>query len=395
MKTGKETDLGKLRLTTLNYAIRLTYLMVTEPLSAPAVVEPPSQAGDATSRAIFKQARVDAGLEPPDSPPPPPSRAEQSKQARIEAGLDKSPLPLSHAEQSLALFKQARIEAGLDKPAEPPAFSRPQNKSTEIEELRKAKEAAEEKARAIEEGWSKEAFASSPKFQAKFASREQTALELAKSSLDGTDLKQDIIDLAARTTGRERVELLKDAGVDDATMQLIAPHLANFDTIQREKQSALADWRNESRQWQEEAQHQAEQARAARTEQENRVFETVLSKTDLLPLRISKNNADWNNRGDQLIAEAKAIFNGEGADLPVFAEVILKGKAYDAQQEVLDHIKSENASLRAENTRLKSAAPGGHITAGTRDGAPVDTSKMSREEVSKLTFNQELAKARA
>ena len=382
---------------------------------------------------VFEQARVAEGLdqppapsveEPPAAPPkpadPPPAEPEPPKKGAVPADvIDPSTPPAPKVHDAVAEIQAAELpkgakkeqidsfgklktkaaghlQAALDRAAELEAkIEKGDSSKAELETLRTQLSEATDRASQIEERWSKEAFASSPKFQAQFTGREQTALELAKTYLDGTEIKADIIDLAAHATGRKRVEILKDAGVDDSVIQLISPHLANYDTIQREKQNALANWKTQSAQEREADAQRNQQAQQKRSEAENKVWENVVTNIDLLPLRKSKENPEWNTRAEDLRNRAKEIFNGAGADLPTFGETILKGVAYDVQQEVVEHLRGEVSALRTENARLKSAAPGGSITVGTGDGALVDTSKMSRNDQAKSTFNAEKAKAAA
>lgn len=407
--------------------------MSTEaPPAPPKPATPPPQAGDDTSKSIFAQARIDAGLDQPPAPaleptaePAPedrttdddtsgktkskvpddvldPSAAPAPKVSDAIAELESLVLPKNAKPEQIANFAKQKeiakkhITAAETRIAELQAELEKKGQSTsELAAIQEKLTAAQARAAEIEEQFAKEHFEKSPKFRAQFVEQETTAIELAKSYLDGTEVKQDIIDLAAHATGKKRIELLTDAGVDPTVISAILPHLASYDTIQRNKQTALANWKATSQAEREQAQQEQQRAQVARTEQENRVWDTIVPKLDLLPFRESKDNPDWNARRELLLAEAKRRFNGDGADLPVFAETIAKGVAYDVQQEVLDHIRNENKSLREENARLKSAAPGGNITLGTQDGQPVDTSKMSREEVAKSTFNAEKAKVGA
>jgi hypothetical protein len=383
---------------------------------------------------VFKQARVDAGLDKPAEPPvvdPPPTvdppvvddrnkpaappakksvvpddvidpnKATPPKVHAAVAEIQEAELPKGAKKEQVDSFAKlktkaaAHLQAALDRAADLEKQAAAATNKDEVAALQKRAQEAEDRAKQIAEDFEKVNFEQSPKFKAQFADQEKTALDLAKSYLDGTEIKPDIIDLAAHATGRKRLEILKGAGIEDSSISALLPHLANYDTIQRNKQATLANWKNESKQWQQEAQQRSEKAKAARLEQENKVWEQVISSVDLLPLRKSKDNPEWNGRGEQIVAESKKIFNGDGTDLPTFAETILKGRAYDAQQEVVDHLKGQVASLREENAKLKSAAPGGSIGAGTQDGAPVDTTKMSRDDVAKSTFNSEKAKAAA
>jgi hypothetical protein len=387
---------------------------------------------------IFAKALQDAGgietppADPPDPTPPPvvdppaepsapsapsseaggkkksvpddvidPSKAASPKVHDAVAEIQAAELPKNAKKEQIDSFNKLKtkaaehLQAALDRQAElEKKIGQGDASKTEMDELRKKLEAEHTRASEIEEQFNKVAFEKSPKFQAQYVEQEKTALDLAKSYLDGTDVKQDIIDLAAHATGRKRIEILRDAGVDDTIIAAITPHLANFDTIQRTKQNALANWKTESKNELEAQQARAAQDRQKRAEQENKVWDSIVSKSDLLPLRTSQDNPEWNNRGEELRTRAKEIFNGNGADLPTYAETILKGVAYDVQQEVIDHLRTELQNARAENSKLKSAAPGGSLSAGTNDGAPVDTSKLSPDERAKSTFNQELAKAR-
>lgn len=411
--------------------------MATEAPPAPATEAPLPPAVGISSTEVFRQARVAEGLEQPapesepapEQPPPaaPAKPADETpapapKKGSVPADVidpDKptdtkvhpdvaeimaAELPKGAKKEQIDSFAKlktaqaTKLQVWIDKANDlEQKISQGDNSKTELEQLRKQLAEANERAAKIGEDFEKVAFEKSPKFQAQFSAREQTAIDLAKSYLDGTEIKPDIIELAARATGRKRVEILQQAGVDDTVLQLISPHLAAFDTVQREKQAALENWKTLSKQEQQQAQQQQERAMAQRAEQENKVWESVVNKarTDLLPLRASKENPEWNSRSEELVTRAKQIFNGDGADLPTFGETILKGVAYDAQQEVVEHLRGEVASLRAENGRLKSAAPGATMTSGSQDNGTTSAPKASRDDQAKSTFNQQLAVARA
>jgi hypothetical protein len=386
----------------------------------PAVI-PPSQLEG--SMAIFKQARADAGLDvpPADAPPAdplpvdPPVDAPPAKSTIPGDVLDpdkKTPavhedvaellaaeLPKGAKKEQIESFGKLKaaaaekVQRALDRAAELEAKISTTTSPKELEELRGKLTAAQEKSDKIEEEFAKVAFKESPRFKAQFSGQKEAAIEMAKGYLEGTEIKPDIIELAAHATGRKRLDILKDAGLEESTISAILPHLAQVDTVQRNEQAALANWKAEQGKWSEEQAQRQAQEKQKRVEQEEKIWEQVVGKLDLLPLRKSKDSPEWNARAEQLLAEAKRRFNGEGADLPTFAETVAKGVAYDAQTEVVEHLRGEVTSLRAETARLKSAAPGGAISAGTGDGKPVDTSKMSREEQAKSTFNQEKAKA--
>lgn len=264
---------------------------------------------------------------------------------------------------------------------------------TQLTELREQLRVAEEKASGIEEKFTKTAFEHSPRFKALFTDKESAALDGAKSYLEGVpDIKPEIIDIAAQTTPAKRGAILKEAGIDPDLIPQILPHLANYDAVQREKKAALDNWKTQAGEWQAEDQKRIEGIRAQKLELGNRVWDTVVKNIDLLPLRETKENPEWNTRRETIFNEAKEIFNGKGAKPEVLAETILKGRAYDAQEEVLKAVIEENKVLRAANAGMKSATPGGHITGGEPPAPPANA---TREETAKSTFNAEKQKVGA
>lgn len=394
---------------------------------APPEIEapPPSPTHAEQSKGIFKQARIDAGLDQPPPPPTPPApdpvppvEGDKSKKGVVPddvidpskdtppapseaiAAIEAMVLPKNAKPEQVANFnklkgtatetisKQEKVIADLQKKIEG------STDKTELEGLKGKLTAAEEKARDIEERFSRVAFQESPRFKAQFVDQEKAALDGAKSCLEGTDIKPELVELAANSPIAKRGQILRDAGIDPDLVGQILPHLAQYDTVQRGKKAALEDWKAHSADWRAEDEKRAEAIKARRTEQTNKVWDKVVSGVDLLPLRQSKDNQDWNARREGILAESKDIFNGKGATDEQYAERILKGGAYDAQQEVIDHLIEENKTLRTENQGLKSAAPGGTITANRGgDSGLSDTSKMSRDEVAKSTFNAEKQKA--
>lgn len=266
---------------------------------------------------------------------------------------------------------------------------------TEIDKIQEKLTAAEKRAAEIEDQWAKTSLETSPQFQRQFIAREQAELDSAKSYLEGTEVDPRIIEFAARNQGVKRLNILTEAGLDPAQIAAIEARLSNFDTIQRDKSAAVENWRAQGAAWQEEAQRQQEAMVQKNTERQNKVWDAVLSKnvTNLLPLRESKDET-WNSLRNEIIERSKDAFNGNGIPEQEIADRFQKGFAYDALEGITNKLVEELKAVRSENAKLKSAAPGGVITQSTTTAPAMDTSKMSREELSKNTFNEQMAKAR-
>jgi hypothetical protein len=267
--------------------------------------------------------------------------------------------------------------------------------TAEVEGLREKLKAAELKQAEIEDQWAKTSLETSPQFQRQFVAREKAELDSAKAYLEGTEVDPRIVEFAARNHGIKRLNILTEAGLEPSTIAAVEARLSNHDAIQREKNSAVENWRAQGAAWQEEAQRQQEAAQRNNSERQNKVWDTVLSKnvSSLLPLRESKDE-NWNSIRNEILAKAKDAFNGQGIPEPEIADRFQKGFAYDALAGIVDKLVEEIKSVKGENAKLRSAAPGGVITQTTTTSATVDASKMNRTELSKSTFNQELGKVR-
>lgn len=335
----------------------------------------------------------------PDDVIAPPS-SEPKKVDETIAAIDAMQLPKGAKPEAVASFSTLR-----EKAKEKIAFQETKIRELEekigqttnkadLEALQAKLTASEEKATKIEEDFSRVAFEQSPGFRSRFVDREKAAILGAKSYLEGTEVKPEIIDVAAHVTGKKRLEILRDAGIEGDMLSAIVPYLASYDSIQQDKQVALDNWKGEAARLVEENNSKTQAQRARKLAEENGIWESVFHKTDLLPLRRSKENAEWDARAEELAGKAKQIFNGEGVPVAVFAETIQKGVAYDAVNKVLERVLDDNKNLKAENAKLKSARPGGVITTG--DAAPTapDQSKVDPTERAKATFNQELAAVR-
>ena len=333
---------------------------------------------------------------PEDVISPAKDEPEKEKPDEVIAAIDAMELPKGASKTQVASFGELRqkakerIESQKSRIKELEEKIGQSSNKADIEALQSKITAAEEKASKIEEEFSRAAYEQSPRFRSKFVTREATALDGAKKVLEGTEVSPEIIEVAARLSGQKRREVLKNAGIEGDLLSEVVPYLVSYDSVQNDKKAALENWKGEAAQIAEENKAKSEVARVRKLAEENRVWETVSRKIDLLPLRKSKEDDRWNARAEELDARAKQIFNGEGVPLDAFAETIRKGVAYDAQDEVLQKVIEENTHLKAENAKLKSARPGGSITVGGDQGKP-DQSKMSFEEKAKATFNEQLA----
>lgn len=333
---------------------------------------------------------------PEDIISPPETKIETEKPSEAIAAIEAMQLPKSAKAEQVTNFATLKEKAKKEIESQATRIKELEGKigkstdKSEIEAWQAKLTAAEERASKIEEEFSRAAYEQSPHFRSKFIAREVTAIEGAKKVLEGTEVSPEIIEVAARLSGQKRRDVLKNAGIEGDLLSEVAPYLTSFDAVQNDKKAAIENWKGESAKLQEAANAKSQADKQRRVAEENRVWEAVSHKTDLLPLRKSKDNGEWNARAEELAGKAKQIFNGEGVPLDAFAETIQKGVAYDAVNDVLQKVMDENKNLKAENAKLKSARPGGSITVGGDQGKP-DPAKLSPVDRAKATFNQELA----
>lgn len=394
---------------------------VIEPIANPVIKD-----NFADAKSAFRQAMADEGLGKPDEPkvepePEPKTEATPERDKPVIAALPEDVLePVTESAtpsetiaelQAMTLPKNAKPEKvvafeGIKKKAiadltaaearikELESKISASTSNVEIESLNNKLKAAEEKAAQIEDQWARQAFESSPRFQARYSTAEKNALDSAKSYLEGTEIDPRIIDLAAHTVGKKRLDILSEAGADDKLVAAVTSHLATYDLIQKDKQNALENWRAEASSWQEQETKYQEAEAAKRKENEDRVWESVLSRNNnLLPFRTSKDE-QWNARANELRQKGKDIYNGNGADMETMADIVQRGVASYAMEETLNQLVEQIKTLKTENASLKSARPGGTITTSNGQAPAADDSKLSREELSKKTFNEQLGLAR-
>lgn len=261
----------------------------------------------------------------------------------------------------------------------------------EIEAANERVKTAETKAKELESTIERIAFTESPRFK-QFINDETATLQGAKSYFEGTEINPEIVELAARTSGAQRIKVLREAGADAELIGAVTPYLAEYDKIQRYKAGALENWKAESAQMAEnqKAQQQAEQARRAAAE--DKVWDEAFSELkDVAAYRKFDSQDAWNERSDKLKSEWKRIYNGSDVDLKEVAVTIGKGMAYDAEHEIRMTVTDELNKALQENAKLKAAKPG----AGNGQVATTTTSdeNLSPMDAAKKRFNAELAKA--
>lgn len=353
---------------------------IAEPSKEPAVVaEPPAAKGKVPEELISgkkPEPKVDEAIAEIDAMVLP-------KNAKPEQVA--SFAKLKDQAKKVILEKQARIVELQSKTTD--AASR-----ADIEAANERVKAAESRAKELESTLERIAFTESPKFK-RFLDDETATLASAKSYLEGTEINPAIVDVAAHTSGAKRIQMLREAGADAEQIAAIAPYLAEYDRIQRYKGAALENWKAESAQMSEQANAQREAQMAQRRQVEDKVWSQVVAETanDIAAYKKFDANDDWNARADELDAEAKRVFNGEGVELKDVAAYIRKGVAFDAEHEIRMAVTEELNKLIQENSRLKAAKP----TAGNGAvPAPKADANLSDEQAHKNAFNTALAQAR-
>jgi hypothetical protein len=262
----------------------------------------------------------------------------------------------------------------------------------EIEAAQERIKAAETARAELEQTIERIAFTESPRFK-QFINDESATLTNAKSYFEGTEINPEIIEYAARATGAQRIKILTEAGADASLIGAVSPYLAQYDNIQRYKTGALENWKSEQSKWVEQNNAQQQAAVEQRKKAEDDVWtQTVHELSDLVPLRKFEKNDSWNTRSEELLKQAKAVYNGDGVDLKTVAERLIKGQAYDALDEVRIALTEELNKVLGENAKLKSARPGasnGQVSVSTNG----NDSHLTPTQQSMARFNAEKARA--
>lgn len=316
------------------------------------------------------------------------------------AEIDAMVLPKNAKAEQVASFGKLKesakkaIEAKLARITELETKTHDGASKAEIEAAQARVTAAETKAKELEQTVERLAFTESPKFK-QFTVEETASLSGAKAYLEGTEINPDIIELAARTVGPNRIKILRDAGAEADVISAVVPYLAQYDAIQRSKSSAMENWKAEAATYAEGQKAQQEAQAAQRKSEEDKIWQSVISKleTEVPAYRKFDKHDDWNQRADDLKAEAAKVFNGEGVGLEKVAEVIAMGFAYGPEHEMNLDLIEQNKQLRTENAKLKSARPGAGDGQGGLNGGepPADETTTDR---AKRTFREAQAQVR-
>lgn len=396
----------------------------------PNPVLPPNAFSEAKS--VFKQARIDAGLDKPaEVEPEPAADAPSAPDAAVEKKADagkvlsapasvlpddileppdkKEPeasetiaeieamvLPKNAKPERVAAFNElkqrtiSKLSSAEQKIQELQTKLSESTSNNETEKLREKLKAAETKYTEIEDQWAKTSLETSPRFQSKFVKREHAELEAAKAYLDGTDLPPTIIDYAARTRGAVRTKVLAEAGLSAELIGSINAHLAVYDGIQRDKAETIENWRSESTKWQEQEAQKAEAERAKIAKLDNEAWEAAVKELDILPLRKSEKDPEWNEKGEAILQKARDLFIEKGGTRKEISARMIKGVAYDDLMErIVEPLREKVKTQQALIDKLQSASPGGAITQSAGETPAVDPGKMDFLTQGKTTFNEQ------
>lgn len=367
---------------------------IVEPETQPAAPEPEKKVDEPPETTTSDKSKIPAELISGKKTETPPEKVDDAI-----AELDAMVLPKNAKPEQVASFaklkEQAKkvIEEKVGRIRELETKTSEGASRTEIEAASERVKAAETKAKELESTIERIAFTESPRFK-QFLNDESATLASAKAYFEGTEINPEIVEYAARTTGSQRVKILREAGLDAELIASVQPYLAEFDKIQRYKAGALENWKAESAQMSEQRKVQQEAQITQRRAEEDKVWEASASKLkpEIAAFTKFDGNDDWNKRADELVAEWKRIYNGENVDLETVSDTLGKGLAFDAEHEIRMAVTDELNKALSENAKLKAAKPGasnGQITT-----APSNDANLPPIEQSKRTFNSELAKAR-
>ena len=193
-----------------------------------------------------------------------------------------------------------------------------------------------------------------------FVAAEKQELDAAKSYVDGEDHQQSAIETASRLSGQARLKALVDAGMNSETIAVVASNLARIDSIRRERDGFVDNWRTSLQE--QELQHKSlqEQQEQKRLQEEERVFKNVFE--NVAPKLTAYQKVDgydeWNSGVDQRISEAQRHFSGKSS-LEEISEVIARGVGYEAMEKVNSNLQSRLDEAMEELSKLKAATPNG------------------------------------
>lgn len=304
-------------------------------------------------------------------PPPNASASSTANHAAMRRGLERANATITELKAERDILK--------NKPAAAPA---------EIEERLKA---AEQAVKERDETLERIAFERSPRFQ-KFVSEGEAELAAAKSYLpEGSEINPNVIDLAAKAVGAKRIAILTEAGLEPGMIAAVTSNLSRLDAINRERESAITNWKEQQTQWTAEQQRAHESKAAQIKANEDKVFQSVGKKVaeTLAPFQRVEGNNEWNTGVDQRLQEAQEFFDGK-KPLTETSQLIYEGIAGRVYKDAFEDLRTKYNDLVADNERTKAARPG---AAGTSpDSGVVADTKTDPMALAGDTFDQQRAK---
>lgn len=293
----------------------------------------------------------------------------------------------------LQTLSKARIKAAEDKLAQVEAQLKDVQSKGGVDDKTKAQlEALQKRADEAEERLNRAHFERSPQFQ-KMVERAEKSISDAKTYLEGTEIDSNVVDLAAKAKGAARIKILKEAGADAEQIAAIAPYLANYDSIRADQDSALASHKETAAKWESEQKSVREAEEARIKKEDERVFDSVLSKTQasMVAYRKVQGNDAWNSGVDELIAKAREHFSGQ-VSVEEAAEVVIAGVGAIRTAQINTRLLERLAAANKKIAELTSAQPG-NSNGRSANGATIDESKLSEEDRLKSAFERNLAAA--
>lgn len=217
--------------------------------------------------------------------------------------------------------------------------------------------AAQERAAALEAEFERVAYERSPKFQ-KFNADESTEIKTAQSYLEGTEIQPSLIDAAMRVSGQARLKLLRESGMDAETIAAVTPHMARADTIRRDRDASLENWKQTMTQEQEESREQQAAEEQRRSAQEKAVWNEVTGEFyDKHPaFKPVHGNEKWTARVETNKQRAEDFALGK-APLKELFRIGLLGVAAETVEVMNAELKSRLNAATEELARLKAAQP--------------------------------------
>lgn len=260
-------------------------------------------------------------------------------------------------------------------------------------EIETALKTERERAAALEQQLERSAYERSPKFQ-RFGAEEKAELATAKSYLEGTEINPAILEAAANSTGAARIKILRDAQVDPETVAAVSSHLARIDSIRRERDASLENWKTGLAQDQQAQAARQKQIEAQQIENEKKVFTEVRDRLKTMPAFTKVDGHEkWNEGVEVNLKEAEDFFHGRKS-LAELAELGFRGVAQKTTElmnvELTKQLKEANERL----TKLQAAQPRAGKPADPKVEKPNPDAAKDQTEHYKSSFNTELSKLR-